>query len=183
MLVEHYLDLLRYYRRLVGFILVGVIGGVALLGTAFLHLLPVYTAEARVSILPTASELAFTQNFVQSSQFAPANVFSQTHIENLISRQVAERTIDRLAAEFGAPQPAARGGLAGLLRWGAGTLRRQLRTAYNVLNSGKHVPLDPRTDAVLTLMDNVAVDMVEGTYVLRVAVSLWSWRSTHSPTR
>lgn len=171
MVLTHYLELLWYYRRVVALLLLGLPLAVATVSTALLYAVPIYAGTATVSILPTTPELTYTDRFLGATQAPPATIISQTHIEHLVSRTVARRTVDRLVAEFGAPAPSERSGLAAELRRGLNAFKRNLRRYYNVLNSGRHVPRDAYTDAILTLQDNVKVEMVEGTYILKVSVS------------
>lgn len=170
-MIQLYAELLRHYRRLVAVIFAGVVGGVALFSVFFLFAMPLYTATAKVSLLPTQSELAFSQNFTRGSSFNPANLMTETHIEYLLSREIAQRSIDRLIEEFGTPEPAARSGLRAALAAGFQRVRNSIRRTYNRLNSGKHVPIDPYTDAVLTLQDQIEAEMVEGTYILELSVT------------
>lgn len=171
MILSHYLQIVWHYRKISAILFFSVTLGVASLGTVLLYATPIYTGIAKVSLLPTESELAFTRTFVQSSQFSPANMISQTHIENLISRPVAEGAIKRLLDTFGAPETSDVGGLVDRVRRGLQGAKRAIRRVYNILNSGRHVPLDPYTDAILTLQDSVEVEMVEGTYILEISVS------------
>ncbi|WP_264212629.1 hypothetical protein [Leisingera thetidis] len=184
-MTAHYRQLLRYYRGLIAFIFLVLVGGTAAISTFFLFVSPVYTASAKVSLLPTQTELSFSQNFVRSTTINPANLLTQTHIEYLLSREIAAKTVDRIAAELPAGQPpSAEAGTgpgaeaedpAGLKRQiiqRFTSFRRNARRIYNTINSGKHVPLDPRTDAVLTLQDSIEVEMIEGTYILKIKV-LW----------
>ncbi|MEZ5798374.1 MAG: hypothetical protein R3D63_13345 [Paracoccaceae bacterium] len=170
-MLQHYLELLAYYRRMVRRIFIGVVGGVALFSAFFLFISPLYTATAKVSLLPTDSELAFTQNFVRGASVNPANLMSQTHIENLLSLEVARETVDRMIAELGSPQSSGATGIRARVASGFRALRNMIRRTYNILNSGKHVPLDEYTDTVLTLQDSIAAEMIEGTYILEISVT------------
>lgn len=178
MLTSHYLDLLRYYRKTVLVMFVCIVGGVAAFSALFLYVIPLYTATAKISILPTQTELAYSQNFVRSSSTNPANLMTQTHIENLISREVARLTIDRLtggpekvaeAAALSEQQPVK--GFSDRFKRGFRVFRNTIRRVYNTLNSGKHVSLDPYTDLVISLQEAIEIEMVEGSYILEVAVS------------
>lgn len=182
-MIAHYRQLLRYYWGLVAFTFVVLVGGTAAISTFLLYLSPVYTASAKVSLLPTQTELAFSQNFVRSTTINPANLLTQTHIEYLLSREIAAKTVDRMIAEQaeGLPRPAAAASapseadrrLTGLKHQIAErftSFRRSARRVYNIVNSGRHVQIDPYTDAVLTLQDSIDVDMIEGTYILKIKV-------------
>ncbi|KIC23354.1 MULTISPECIES: hypothetical protein [unclassified Leisingera] len=185
-MIAHYRQLLRYYWGLVAFAFVILVGGTATISTFFLYVSPAYVASAKVSLLPTKTELAFSQNFVRSTTINPANLLAQTHIEYLLSREIAAKTVDRMAAELSAgpspeqpadeeaagpvgaePQPAR---LKQQVAERFTSFRRSARRIYNILNSGRHVQLDPYTDAVLSLQDSIKVDMIEGTYILKIKV-------------
>ncbi|MFY0311268.1 hypothetical protein ACFMBG_15360 [Leisingera sp. D0M16] len=173
----HYLQLLRYYRVLVAFTFVFLVGGTAAFSTLLLHASPVYRASAKVSLLPTPIELAYSQNFVRSTTINPANLLTQTHIEYLLSREIAAKTLERIAAEFpprqppaAVPEAAAPAGLGQQIIQRVVSFRRYFRQLYNTLNSGRHVVLDPRTDTVLALQDSIHVEMVEGTYIMKIKV-------------
>lgn len=173
-MTSHYSQLLRHYRGLIALTFVALVGGTAVFSVFFLFVTPLYTGTAKVSLLPTQSELAFSQAFVRSTSVNPANLMAQTHIEYLISREVSARTINRLLQEFPAETNAADApdsSLTARLKQFFHSFRRNARRVYNILNSGKHVPLDPLTDAVLTLQDAIDVEMVEGTYILAIEVT------------
>ncbi|MEW2912753.1 hypothetical protein [Leisingera sp. JC11] len=183
-MIAHYRQLLHYYRGLVALVFVILVGGTAAISTFFLYVSPAYVASVKVSLLPTQTELAFSQNFVRSTTINPANLLTQTHIEYLLSREIAAKTVDRMAAEIPADPPPVRSADAepragaepqlARLKHQIGErftdFRRSARRIYNILNSGRHVQLDPYTDAVLTLQDSIDVDMVEGTYILKIKV-------------
>ncbi len=172
MLFTHYSELFKYYKRLIVLLFIGIVGGAALISVLFLVVTPLYTSTAKVNLLPTDTELAFSRTFVQSSSVNPANLLSQTHIENLLSREISQATIDRLMALNGTksmPQ-ATDGGLKAMLRVSFRWLKNVIRQTYNILNSGKHVPIDAYTDTILTLQDNITAEMIEGTYILEISV-------------
>lgn len=158
---------LRNFRTVLAVLL--IVPAVAFaIGTALLHTSAIYAGSSKVSILPTNTELAFASEFVRSSPQLPANLISLTHIEYLKSRPIAKKTIDRLMEARGMTP-----GVDGFEPPAPNVfsmIRRGIRTAYNVINSGYHVTVDPYTDAILSLQDSITVDLVEGTYILRITV-------------
>ena len=172
MLFTHFSELFKYYKRLIVLLFIGIVGGAALISVLFLVVTPLYTSTAKVNLLPTDTELAFSRTFVQSSSVNPANLLSQTHIENLLSREISQATIDRLVALNGAKPltETTDGGLKAMLRVSFRWLKNSIRQTYNILNSGKHVPIDAYTDTILTLQDNITAEMIEGTYILEISV-------------
>lgn len=172
MLYAHYSELFAYYRRLIVLLFISVVGGTAVISMLLLTVSPLYTGTTLVNLLPTDTELSFSRTFVQSSSVNPANLLSSTHIENLLSREISKATIDRLIKEHGSPtaSDANDNTWKGLLQAGFRWVKNGLRRTYNVLNSGKHVPLDEYTDTILTLRDNITAEMIEGTYILEISV-------------
>lgn len=178
MQLSNFFELFRFYYRLVVLLFVTIVGGAVGFSLFFLFVSPIYTATSTVSLLPTQAELAYSQNAVRSSSINPANLLTQTHIEYLTSREVARLAVDRLSAEAQqagdqtdqAPQEEAASGLKDQLASRFRGFRREFRRIYNILNSGRHVPLDPYTDAVLGLQDAIVIEMVEGTYILQIEV-------------
>jgi uncharacterized protein involved in exopolysaccharide biosynthesis len=171
-IVEHYWQLLLYYRKVLITIVVGITGAVAALSYLWLVTFPLYTATADVTILPTDAELSFTKGFVTASQYNPANIMTQTQIEYLLSRPVAEKALELVAAHKGGERDPPPTGVKQKLSAAAQATLRTLRKIYNILNSGKHVPLTPYEDAVETLMDSITLEVVEGSYVLEISVTL-----------
>ncbi|WP_193748253.1 hypothetical protein [Leisingera sp. ANG-M1] len=177
-MTAHYRQLLIYYRGLIAFTFLVLVGGTAALSTFFLFVSPLYTSAAKVSLLPTQTELAYSQTFVRSTTINPANLLTQTHVEYLLSREIAAKTVDRLSRELPPSQPPAdpagpseAPGLKDQVAQYFTSFRRNFRRIYNTLNSGKHVIRDPLTDAVLTLQDAIGVEMIEGTYIMEIKVT------------
>lgn len=172
MLISHILDLLRHYRRLIVATWVFIVGGVAGFSVLFLFVIPLYTATAKITLLPTQSELAFSNQFVRSTTINPANLLTQTHIEYLLSFETSEETVQRIIEQFppeSRPEPT---GLKAAFRDGFIAFRSGVWRVYNTLNSGRHVEVDPMTDAILGLQDGIKVEMVEGTYILEISVTM-----------
>lgn len=178
-MTAHYRQLLGYYRGLICFLFVLLIGGTVAFSTLFLLVAPLYKGTAKVSLLPTQTELAYGQAFVRSTTFNPANLLTQTHVEYLLSREIAARTVDRLGRELSASaqteglvaKAPAKNDLKAQIAQRFHSFRRSIRQVYNQLNSGSHVPLDARTDAVLSLQDAITVEMIESTYIMMIEVS------------
>ncbi|MBF0334360.1 MAG: hypothetical protein HQL40_12050, partial [Alphaproteobacteria bacterium] len=170
--IRHYLELLAQYRRLV----IAVTLGVGLVSAAFSLLLlligPQYRATAGVTVLPTHAELSFSERFQQGGS-NPAGLMMQTHIEYLISRPVAELTLDKLVErgnaqnEGEAAAPAEPGWIARMV----GGAMHQLRVAYHLINYGEHVDPSPYDEAVTDIQRSVAVRLVEGSFILQITAS------------
>ncbi|MEX0301818.1 MAG: hypothetical protein AB3N24_05295, partial [Leisingera sp.] len=142
-MTAHYRQLLNYYRGLIAFTFLILVGGTAALSTFFLFVAPLYTSSAKVSLLPTQTELAYSQTFVRSTTFNPANLLTQTHVEYLLSREIAAKTVDRLRRELpsggqpaGTAEPDAALSLKDQIAQRFHSFRRNFRRIYNTLNSG-----------------------------------------------
>jgi capsular polysaccharide biosynthesis protein len=170
--IEHYLQLLHYYRKLLIAIVLGITGAVVAIGWIWLMTFPLYSATADVTILPTDAELSFTKGFLTGSQYNPANVMTQTQIEYLLSRPVAEKALELVTAQDEGGDDPAPTGFKRIMTAAAQTTLRTIRKVYNVLNSGKHVPLTPYEDALETIMDSISLEVVEGSYILEITVTL-----------
>ena len=170
MILNHYLQLLSHYRRLLLILVASTTGAAALFSVLFLFIAPVYTGTASVVMLPTEAELSFTRGWLGFSQYNPANVISQTQMERMLSRPVAEKILSKLVSEIAATPPP-----TGLKAWVGSAFskfRGFLRRTYITLNSGKFVPLSPYEDALQDVMKGLEVEMIEGSYVLQIEVTL-----------
>jgi len=168
MAIIHYLQLTRYYWRLIALIVGGVFGATFVISTALLFVLPIYKASSTVTVLPTEAELAYTEELLRGSSMDPTNIMIQTHLEYMLSRPVAERALEKLlAAAPEAPPPPT--GWRATLRQGFNTLRRNLRYVYNIVNSGKHVPLTAYEEMLEELGEMIALELMEGSFILEIS--------------
>ncbi|WP_281827536.1 GumC family protein [Jannaschia rubra] len=164
-MLDHYIELIRHFWRT---ILLGalVAGGLSLaMSLVLLRAMPLYEASVVMNMQPSEEELRFNRGFLGVSQFNPATIIAQTHIERLLSRQVAGRAIDILTeGSGGALAPAPR------------TFLREVKSAlwrwYNILNFGYFEPQPERQTAISDLIGATEVEIVEGSYILQVSVSL-----------
>ncbi len=170
MILKHYLELLSHYRRLIIIIVAATTGAAAVFSAIILFTAPLYTATSSIVMLPTEAELTFTRGWLGFSQYNPANVLSQTQMEYLLSRPVAERTLGRVAEQLAATERPT--GFKAFVASAISKTRRFIRKTYTILNSGKFVPLDPYEDALQELMEGIGIEMIEGSYVLQIEVTL-----------
>lgn len=168
-MINHFLELFSFYRRL-------LLGGAlytalfALLLSMFLLLAnPLYKAVATVTMQPTEAELAYTQGWLGVSQFNPASILTQTHIEQILSRPVAEKALQLLSQEAAETQTNSSGFKQGLEKLGRG-LKQLFWQTWNTLNYGKHVPLSEEEELLVTLMEATDVEVVEGSYIINIEV-------------
>jgi succinoglycan biosynthesis transport protein ExoP len=170
MMIKHYLELLSHYRKLVIIIVVALTSAAAVVSAIILFTAPLNTATASVVMLPTEAELTFTRGWLGFSQYNPANVLTQTQMEYLLSRPVAEKTLHKVIEDIAAkPRPT---GFKAFVGSAVSKSRSLLRRTYTILNSGKFVPLDPQEEALQELMDGIKIEMIEGSYVLQIKVTL-----------
>lgn len=170
MIIQHYLHLLIHYRRLVIRIILTTTIATAVLSLLLLFLLPKYTGMASVVMLPTDPELTFTKGWTGSSQYNPTAFMAQTQVEYLISRPVAERTLQKLAKEMSeSTKPS---GLRGTVISGVKSLKLAYYWTFNMLNYGKYVPLTAYESNLNMLRKGLKIEVVEGSFVMEISVTL-----------
>ncbi|NVO26668.1 hypothetical protein HJ526_04480 [Donghicola sp. C2-DW-16] len=160
-MLDHYRDLLRFYKRI---IIVSMICAASLAwmgSTVLLNTSPAYKSTVTMNMQPSEEELAFNRTFMGVSQFNPATIITQTHIEVLLSRPVAERTLDLLLAQADGEQALPEPGLFDAIK---GFLWR----TYVRLNYGTFKEVDERTQLVNLVHDSIEVEFVEGSYILNL---------------
>lgn len=170
---QHYFELFRRHYRLVLLIVGGITLCTTALSTLLLFVTPLYRSTARVTILPTQAELIFTQRFLQGSTYNPADLMVQTHIEHLLSRPVAERTLEKLMASTPEPEeePERQTGWKADLKTSFQSVLRRMRVIYNILNAGEYVEPPFREVALDDLRDAIDVRTIEGSFILEIVAS------------
>lgn len=171
MVIQHYLQLIWHYKSSLAVASSIIISGITGLSVLLLLVFPMYTGSATVMMMPTEAELAFTKGWLSGSQFSPANIMVQTHMEYLLSRPVAERALDKIIAT--APRQAAETeGWKASFSKGFSAVRQTIWRVYHTLNSGKYFPLEPHENALRELMGGIELEIVEGSFVLLIEVSV-----------
>lgn len=170
MVFSHYLQLFSHYRWIAFWIVFSTTGLAAGALTLLLYVFPMYTGSTTIVMKPTQEELAFTKGWLSGSTYNPANINVSTHIEYLMSRPVAELALDKLLATL-EKQPPKTGWKA---EWGQRINKAYIGVMrlYRTLNSGKFVKVSEREDALGMLMEGIEVEMIEGSYVLLIEVTL-----------
>lgn len=162
-MLRHFLELLRASHRMI-LASAAAAGLVALvLSVLLLNARPLYEASVTVSMEPSEEELRFNRSFMGVSQFNPATIIAQSHIERLLSRPVAERALALLTAELG-QIPAKPPSLLS-------ALSTRVWQVWNTLNYGYSVQLDDQQQMLADLQNAISVEIVEGSYILNIAVS------------
>jgi len=162
---SHYAELASLYRLRI--IICAVIA--ALIALAFslfmLKTSPSYSASVTMNMQPAEEALLFNREFMGRSQFNPATIITQTHIERLLSKPVAERAIETLLARnAGNPIPVTEPGLPSRLK---GWLWR----TWTRLNFGGFVPAPEELQLLNEFRESVDVETVEGSYILIIKAS------------
>lgn len=160
-MLDHYRDLLRLYKRA---IIASMICAAVLAWTGSTLLLktsPAYKSTVTLNMQPSEEELAFNRTFMGVSQFNPATIITQTHIEVLLSRPVAERTLDILLAQADGDATLPEAGFFDKFK---GFLWR----TYARLNYGKFVEASERLQMINLVRESIEVEFVEGSYILNL---------------
>lgn len=131
------------------------------LSWALLKTTALYSANVAVTMQPSEEDLRFNQAFMGVSQFNPATVIAQTHIERLLSRPVAERALDILMADFGGALPKEEVTVVTRLKIWAWTV-------WSIANYGYFVPTPEREQLIKDIQDAIDIEIVEGSYILNV---------------
>lgn len=148
-------------------IVIGALGAAAMalaLSLLLQSAMPIYKSRVTVNMQPSEEALMFNKGFMGVSQFNPATIIVQTHIERILSREVAERAIDILLEEAGGALPESAPGA--LDRFKASVWRNWAR-----LNYGYFIPANARTRMVNELISATEVEVVEGSYILLIEIS------------
>lgn len=163
-MLNHYKDLLRQYGRL---IILGTVTTAALacaLSLLLQNAMPIYKGRVTVNMQPSEEALMFNKGFMGVSQFNPATIIVQTHIERILSREVAERALDILLEDSGGTLPAP-------LPDGFDRFKAAIWRNWALLNYGFFQPADERTRMVNNLMAATSVEVVEGSYILLIEIA------------
>lgn len=163
-MLSHYKELLRHFWRV---ILLGAVGaGLTALALSLLLLKasPIYESSVVLNMQPSDEELQFNRGFMGVSQFNPATIIAQTHIERLTSRPVAERAIDILLAEAG-------GALPSEPPTAFDRFRAWFFRTWNMLNYGYYIPPTERQVLISDMLKAINIEIVEGSYILLIEIS------------
>lgn len=162
---SHFIELLRYFRAHLLAFVAGVTTLVLILSIVLLNYAPTYTAAAVISTKPSDTELSFTRGWLGSSQYDPSNILTQTHVERILSRPTATRAVQIVLAEAAGegvtpPEPS----------FGARVSAFIWRT-WATLNYGRVEPVGEEAQLINSLLENLEIEIVEGSYILRIEAS------------
>lgn len=164
-MLSHYSELLSLYRLriLIGSLVSGVL--VLCLSLLLLKTSPTYTASVTMNMQPSEEALLFNRQFLGQSQFNPATIITQTHIERLLSRPIAERALDELLADSPEDEPLEPE--VTLL----GQIKGFLWRTWTRANFGQFKEVSERDQLLNDLRASLNVETVEGSYILQVQAS------------
>lgn len=162
-MLTHYAELLgRFWKRiLAATLLTGALAWSASL--ALLATMPAFTSSVTLNMEPSEEALRFNDAFLGVSQFNPADIIAQAHIERLLSRPVAERALDILLGD---------GELVTEPPNALDRLKTALRRTWAELNYGYFAEVDERDKVVNDIMASADVEVVAGSYIMRLDVTL-----------
>lgn len=164
----YYWRLIMSRWRLVGSLVIGCTLIAWLLSVMVLAQRPSFESAARLNIVPTSAELGFATRFVRGQTFDGGAVMVQTYGEYVYTRPVLEPVIERYLA-FEAER--ANMSVADLERSSAAPSFFTPGQILSWLNYGEVAKMPLREDLMQSLIENTVIEMVEGTYLMRVSVT------------
>lgn len=165
--LTHYLELAVHFRRFIAMMTLAAAVVATVLAVFQLTTNPLYRASAKVTIQPTDAELRFTQVYVRSSTYDSANVVTQSHMEYLRSREIAQRAFDTLNAQAGgAPQPPE----PGFVERVASGLKLAVRSTIRRLNSGTFIPVTGEEAIIGAIQESIEINIIESSFIMEIAV-------------
>lgn len=172
MILDHYLQLFHYYRKLIAWTIFGLTGTVVGFSVILLFVFPFYTGTATVQLMPTEAELAYMSGLttVGLAGNNPAEMLPATQMEYLMSRPVAERVLDKVRNQLDREPPVE--GWRLTVKNAVNETVSFLWMVYNTLNSGKFVEPTPYEQALNRLMKGIDLEAVENSYILQIDVTL-----------
>jgi uncharacterized protein involved in exopolysaccharide biosynthesis len=169
--LRHYGELLRRNLWLCIGLTLAAAALAALLAVYKLNASPVYVASAKVTVQPTDAELRFTQVYVRSSSYDSANVVTQSHMEYLRSREIAERTYrlltERSAAEGAEALPEEDSALKEFLS----AAKRSVKSTLRWMNSGSFVPVTGEASVINDIQEAISINMIESSFIMEISVA------------
>lgn len=159
-MLQHYQELARQYRGRIFLTAVSAALLVLALSLVLLKVSPIYKSTVIFNMQPSEEALSFNREFQGRSQFNPATIITQTHVERLLSRPVTERALDIILAESDAE--------AAVEPSYFDEVKLLLWQSWTRLNYGEYRPLPQREQYIEELIESVDVEIVEGSYILKL---------------
>jgi len=163
-MIQHYKDLIQLFwlRILVGAVVAGTLA--AALSLLLLQTSPAYKASVTFNMQPSEEALSFNRQFLGVSQFNPATIITETHIERLLSRPIADRTLDKFLADQGPTTGPIEPSLFS-------RFKLFLWKSWTRLNYGEYRPVPERDQMRNDLLESLDVEPVAGSYILKLTAS------------
>ena len=170
MIIQHYIELLRYHRKQLITLIIVTVMAFGLVNTAKLLLAPIYTAAATVTIIPTQAEMAFSEGGTHRKE--AGRVLTETYIEYVKSRPVILAAIEEI--EAGQEIPAA---VIIESRWDEyitriKDIKSTIRRWFYILNYGTYISLPEEEKKIEKIRKAIEVKNVTNTHILRIEVNL-----------
>ncbi len=168
-MIQHYLQLLRQYRRTVLVLAVSLAVLAVVLSAVKLSVSPGFTASASIAVIPTDTEYTYGRDTSGGPRSATRGL-TATYVEYLTSRPVVEAAFAKSGAGLleGGKTKSADG-------WVVTFAKQLMGTAswiYHNLDSGRYVTLDAKEAALEKLMRAIDVQTVADSYIVRINVTL-----------
>ena len=172
-MIRQSLRLLTYHRRRIWWITSRVFILTVVLTALALAFQPKYVARAKLTLLPTRSELGYASVRPETWGLSPAALLGQTHVEGLLSRTLAEDVARTLQAD--ASEELRNGGALGFIRRRiVGPVMGSFHRVLTLLDTGRWQSPDPFTSLVDCIRGATEVQNVPGSFVFEVGVT---WRN------
>lgn len=167
MLAQDYIRLVLSRWRIVVALVLGCTLAAWLFSVTVLANDPVFESAARLNIVPTGEELGYANRFVRGSNFEGGSVLVQTYAEFAHTRPVVAPIVDRYIAEHAR---AADQNPAGWIAANTGPPALSPGRLVAILNYGSAPVVPLRDDMIDALIENTRIEIVEGTYLIRITV-------------
>ena len=172
MIIQHYIELLRYHRVQLITLIIATVVAFALVNTAKLLMAPVYTAAATVTIVPTQAEMAFSKQGAHQKEAGRA--LTETYIEYIKSRPVIMAAIEKIADGQEATDA-----VKFESRWDEHIARikdikKTISRWISILNYGTYIQTPEEDKQVNKIREAIDVQNVTNTHILRIEVNLSS---------
>lgn len=175
MILNHYIELLQWYRWHVLFLIVFSTLAFGLAGYYQRETSPEYTTAANVLLIPSEAELEF--GLAGTTRRAGIQTLSETYMEYVKSRPVIEAALAKIDAAAEHPSddrtplsPSA--GAISRLTEQAKSLLSSIRRRLTELNTGTYIEIPEEERRIRGIQNAITVSNVASTHILRIEVTL-----------
>jgi tyrosine-protein kinase Etk/Wzc len=164
------LRLLAYHRGRVWWIISRLFIATVILTILGLAFNPKYVARTKLTLLPTRSEIGYAQARPEVMGLSPANALSQTHVEALLSRTLAEDVARDLKGRNGVLREKT-GPLSKIRGYAIIPTVRAVNHVVTLANTGRWKRQDPVAVLAGRIRSHTKVQNVPGSFVFEIAVT------------